>query len=588
MKRILLNLLAMLIVASSCQKDEVEQVFLTLSEDNDIVFPFAGGESYISLSSSHNWEVSSADEWCEIFHANGNNRQGSDLMILLKVAENTESSMRETRITIASETGQSIQKNIKQAGTADVEPHMKTFIFRSSNNPLSLSSDVVCTIEDNNIHVLISHIVPSKKLIPDFSFEGKEVLVNGVVQESGRDSVDFSTPVEYTVQSGTGESRQYTVRVSSFTGLPIVFINTNGNAPIDSKDNYVDGTIRVVENFVTTTSGEMKIKGRGNSTWGLPKKPYKIKFDKKTSLLSEPADKEWVLLANYTDKTSLRNETAFFIGRLSVLDWTPRTHFVEVFINDVYNGTYQLCEQVKIANDRVSVTDDGYLMEVDQLSRLDPGDVYFQTPRLLFNIKEPDVEMDSERYNWIKNYVTNVENLLYNENFDALTGYAQYVDIPSFVDWYLINEITKNNDAIMFSSCYMHIAPNGKLKMGPLWDYDIALGNVNYNNNEKPAGLWIANAKWFAQLLKDPVFVEQVKERFSYFRSRKDDIFMDINENANYLRWSVIETNNRWQTFYTQTWPNYAIWGSYDNEVQYMKNWIDMRFDWLEQAFNEM
>jgi hypothetical protein len=407
-------------------------------------------------------------------------------MILLKVAENTESSMRETRITIASETGQSIQKNIKQAGTADVEPHMKTFIFRSSNNPLSLSSDVVCTIEDNNIHVLISHIVPSKKLIPDFSFEGKEVLVNGVVQESGRDSVDFSTPVEYTVQSGTGESKQYTVRVSSFTGLPIVFINTNGNAPIDSKDNYVDGTIRVVENFVTTTSGEMKIKGRGNSTWGLPKKPYKIKFDKKTSLLSEPADKEWVLLANYTDKTSLRNETAFFIGRLSVLDWTPRTHFVEVFINDVYNGTYQLCEQVKIANDRVNVTDDGYLMEVDQLSRLDPGDVYFQTPRLLFNIKEPDVEMDSERYNWIKNYVTNVENLLYNENFDALTGYAQYVDIPSFVDWYLINEITKNNDAIMFSSCYMHIAPNGKLKMGPLWDYDIALGNVNYNNNEKP------------------------------------------------------------------------------------------------------
>jgi hypothetical protein len=309
-----------------------------------------------------------------------------------------------------------------------------------------------------------------------------------------------------------------------------------------------------------------------------------MKLDDKTSLLGEPKDKEWVLLANYTDKTSLRNETALFMGRLSLLEWTPRTHFVEVFLNEVYNGTYQLCEQIKIATDRVNVTDDGYLLEVDQISRLEAGDVYFQTSRLLFNIKEPDMEEGSEEtYDWIKEYVTNVENMLYAGNFDPETGYAQYVDIPSFVDWYLINEITKNNDAAMWSSCYLNIAPDGKLKMGPLWDFDIGLGNVDYNGNENPTGLYIASAPWFVPLLKDPVFVAQVKERFAYFKSRKSDILNNINSGAEYLKYSMIENNNRWKTLYIYTWPNYAIWGAYNNEVQYLKSWLDARFEWMEQ-----
>jgi hypothetical protein len=469
-------------------------------------------------------------------------------------------------------------------------PRFLSFGFKMSDNPLALISDVDGTVEGDVIQILIPYLITAEKLIPSFTIEGNDVSIGQESQQSGANSVDFSSPVIYTVSNHSGETKQYTVQVSSFTGLPLVFINTKNNATIASKDDYVDATIQIVEGSLGSSgnfSGEMKIKGRGNTTWSMPKKPYKMKFDKKTSLLGEPKDKEWVLLANYSDKTNLRNETAFFMGRSSRLEWTPRTHFVEVFINEVYNGTYQLCEQIKIAEDRVNVTDYGYLLEVDQLSRLDVGDVYFQTSRLLFNIKEPDVEKDSDRYNWIKNYVTNVENMLYAENFDPETGYVQYVDIPSFVDWYLINEITKNNDAVMFSSCYMNIAPDGKLKMGPLWDFDIGLGNINYNGNESPTGFWMATAAWFVQLLKDPVFVVQIKERFEYFKSRKTEIFENINSGATYLKYSVIENNNRWRTLYTSTWPNYAVWGAYDNEVQYMKNWLNTRFDWLEQAFKE-
>ena len=130
-------------------------------------------------------------------------------------------------------------------------------------------------------------------------------------------------------------TKTYKLQVRSFTGLQIVYINTEEKKPIESKEEYVKGTIRVVSNNVNGIpdfESSMNIKGRGNTTWGMPKKPYKIKFDSKVSLLGEPEDKEWVLLANYADKTQLRNEMAFFLGEISSLEYTPRTHFVEVVV----------------------------------------------------------------------------------------------------------------------------------------------------------------------------------------------------------------------------------------------------------------
>jgi hypothetical protein len=223
---------------------------------------------------------------------------------------------------------------------------------------------------------------------------------------------------------------------------------------------------------------------------------------------------------------------------------------------------------------------------VDQLSRLDPDDVYFNTHKMLVNIKEPDVEVNDEKYNYISNYVVEAEDALFGSNFtDPETGYAKYLDVPSFVDWYLINEIAKNNDAIFYSSCYMNLAPGGKLKMGPVWDFDIGFGNINYNDNNSPQGFWVKTSPWMTRLFEDPAFVQKVKERFLYFRSKTDTILSNINTSSAQLKWSAIENNNKWQTLYNATWPNYAISGSYDSEVIYMKNWLNARMDWLETAF---
>ena len=181
----------------------------------------------------------------------------------------------------------------------------------------------------------------------------------------------------------------------------------------------------------------------------MPKKPYRLKFGKKQSLLGEPK-RQVVGAAGQLYGQRLRDTQCdgLAIGHLSCLEFTPTTHFVDVFLNDRYNGTYQLCEHMKISEDRVNVTDEGYLLEADQLDRLSPDDVYFRTERILMNIKdprrgarEPAIRMDQELRQ-------RSGECPYGADFaDPETGYAEYLNVDTSVDWYVISEITKTNDA---------------------------------------------------------------------------------------------------------------------------------------------
>lgn len=477
---------------------------------------------------------------------------------------------------------------------APVAARLEGFRFLASNNPMSLISDVECSVVgDSLIDCHIPHIVDGKMLVPSFEVEGGKLMLNGEEVISDVTALDCSRPLNMELV-GTDHSSACRLCVKCFTGLPVVYIDTENKAAITSKEEYLKGTMRVVEDIVTRGAGDVfecavNIKGRGNSTWGFPKKPYKIKFDEKFSLLGEPADKEWVLLANYTDKTSLRGETAFGLGRMSNLDYTPRTHFVELILNGVYSGTYQLCEQLKVAEQRVNVGDDGFLLEID--SKAEAGDVTFDIAHIgqPINIKEPAVLVGDEAYSYVKRFIEQADAALFGANFkDEAEGYAKYLDVESFVDWYLINEIGKNNDACFFTSCYMNLSRGGKLKMGPLWDFDIAFGNVNYNGCDDPEGFWIKRVPWFTRMFEDARFVEKIKERFACFYESRESIYAEINANADYLKYSAVENNNKWNTLYNYTWPNNLIWGAYENEVQSMKMWLEKRFQWLNEQFAAM
>lgn len=371
---------------------------------------------------------------------------------------------------------------------------------------------------------------------------------------------------------------------------PSVSINTQDAQPIVSKDDYINGTIAIYSNNEEENiEADIRIRGRGNSTWNFPKKPYQIRFNDKEEVLGMPKDKRWILLANYSDKTMLRNKVGFNLGRFSDLEWTPQSRFVELYINSEYLGVYQITQKVEESSNRVDVGNDGYLLEVDQLSRLDENDIYFETTNYLFNIKNPNLDFGDDEYNIIKEYVELTEATLFGDNFkDPTEGYANYIDVTSFVDWYLINEITKNNDAIFFSSVYMNYVPGGKLKMGPIWDFDISLGNINYNDNEKTDGFWIKKATWYTRLFQDPNFVTQVKSRFNYFYNNRHLFQEQIDENTSSLNKAQKRNFKKWPILGTYVWPNYVFYPTYEEEVMYLKSWLNERLEWLKTSIDSL
>jgi hypothetical protein len=429
-------------------------------------------------------------------------------------------------------------------------------------------------------------------LVASFEFEGASVFIGDVVQESGITANDFTDIVTYTVTNSDGDIENFTVDLTRFTGLPVVYLKTDDSVAIDSKDDYVEGDTSIFggRNFDDLEEVEMKIRGRGNSTWMHPKKPFQMKLADKAEFLGMPSDKKWIFLAEYSDKTLLRNKISFEMGYLSNLDWTPQARFAEVYINDEYNGTYNIAQKVEESDNRVPLGDTGYLLEQDQLSRLDPDDVYFDsvvTEKFLINIKEPSLDLDSDEYNYIKDLLGNFEQSLFSSRFlSEADGYANYIDIDSFVDWYLISEITKNVDSQSFSSIFLNVMPGEKIKMGPLWDFDLSFGNVDYADSRYAEGWWVKYHPWYDRLFQDPDFVDQVKVRFAYFRANQDLILEKIDNYAEQLQWSQQENDDLWQTIGIYVWPNPVIFDTYQEEVDHMKMWFRNRMDWLDQEIS--
>ena len=328
----------------------------------------------------------------------------------------------------------------------DTSPRILTFKLLEAQNTDILVSNVSCEIIDESlIEGWIPHLTSDKHLIPHFTSIGT-VKIDGNPITSDVSVIDFSEPVVLTVGEGN-DARTYRVLIHSFTGLPVCWIETEGRKKIESKDQYLKAHMTIQKDVVTRANDkyeyDMEIKGRGNSTWDLPKKPYRIKFDKKESLLDMPKDKAWALLANYMDKSLIRNKVAYNLGEMSHLAWTPHSHFVEVWVNGRYNGNYQLIEKYNVSKNRVDISDDGFLLEIDAYASGETDARYFSTQVLPqpVNIKEPKVEWNDEKYTMVKDFLNEAETALYSYYFtDPEIGWQKYFDATALVDWYLINE----------------------------------------------------------------------------------------------------------------------------------------------------
>ena len=238
------------------------------------------------------------------------------------------------------------------------------------------------------------------------------------------------------------------VEMAFTTGLPVMLITTPDSCSITSKTDWIKkAQIIIVGPYKTELlRTEADIKGRGNVTWRLyPKKPYSLKTNSRISILGMKAAKRWVLLANWADRTLLRNDVAFECARHTSLEWTPSGTFVELVLNGEYQGTYYLCEKIQIDTCRLNIdTNDAYLMEIDdhydEVNKFKSG--LFHLP---YQFREPDDdELTEEQFTYMEHYVEGLEKSLANEDMLMNGEFENWIDPQSFVDWWIVNELCYN------------------------------------------------------------------------------------------------------------------------------------------------
>lgn len=343
----------------------------------------------------------------------------------------------------------------------------------------------------------------------------------------------------------------------------------------------------------------------GNTTWGMPKKPYRLKLVEAGSVLGMPAERNWALLANYADKSMVRNMLAMQLGELAGLAYNPRSRFVEMYFNGEYEGVYQLFEHREVSPNRVDVepldrrtdTDPdlitgGYFLEADW--RRDEDVCWDSSLNVVFCAKDPELRQvdivdpghpSHAQFNYIRDYVNDVERTLEMPG----NAYAEYLDVDAAVNWYLVEELLRNNDARMHSSVFLHKPRGRKLTFGPLWDFDIAAGNIDFNNQESPIGWYMRrNSPWHSRLYENTDFGQRVFEKWCQLRgagvidglgTRVDAIVASIDPAA-------IERNfERWDILGTYVWPNNFIGETYEEEVDFLKSWLDQRAEWMHSEY---
>lgn len=407
---------------------------------------------------------------------------------------------------------------------------------------------------------------------------------------SNREVLEFNSKVLIKEE----EDRLAQEEIERRQNIPVVYIDTRGVA-IRDKENYVDGTITIKDpeklySDVEEFSAPMGIRGRGNSTWSFPKKPWKVKLKEKAPLLDMPADKEWCLLANYSDRTLLRNITAMHLSEICGFPWTPRMRSVEVYLNNEYQGVYNLCEHKKVSKDRVNIDLDAGDVYLEIEEQQDETTCWWTTMGVPMMFSDPE-EPSSEQLSKIKKMFNDFENALRNKDYSQQTGYPKYIDVDSFIDYYIVQELTKNIDGNLRKSSFITIENGGKMVMYHLWDFDLTLGNAGYFAAETGNGyenFWIMNHRWYPYLFRDPAFVDRLQERWAELYPELAKVPQFISEQALYIDKAKDRNFQVWSIHESVDWVMFPSLGSYERELEYLKEFYTRRLGWLNVEINKL
>jgi len=414
------------------------------------------------------------------------------------------------------------------------------------------------------------------------------------------------------------------------SNLPIIVIDTYGQQiPDEPKIPAHMGIIyngETVRNAVTDPfndyDGMIGIELRGSSTQTFPKKSYSVETrdaqgnNRNVPLLGFPAENDWILYGPYSDKALIRNILAYLLSN-DIGRYASRTKCCELVINGEYLGAYVLMEKIKRDKNRVNIskilptdlTGDaltgGYIIKIDKPAgaQLDGWESPFLPysgawQRIFYQYHYPDQDdIVPEQKAYIQNYVYSFESLMNCSNYtDPETGYSKYIDVDSFVDFFILSEISKNVDAYRLSTFFYkdRDSKNGRLFIGPIWDFNLAFGNADYYGGWFVTGWQVdflekddfwQNPFWWQKLMADSSFTNKIHQRWDDLRLNLftvqriyaiiDSLVLHLNEaqQRNFERWPILNE---------YVWPNAFVGGNYPAEIRYLKHWVQNRMLWMD------
>ena len=412
-------------------------------------------------------------------------------------------------------------------------------------------------------------------------------------------------------------------------------INTLGSEIVD--EPKIPSSLTVLLGDSIQYAGNIGIEIRGETSQYFDKKSYGIETwdnnynDLDFDLAWLPEEEDWILYGPYSDKSLIRNKIIYEVSN-SIGMYASRTRYVELFINYNYKGLYILMEKLKRDKNRINIKklengdteneliSGGYIIKIDKSDMDDGSYSDFNSfnsnydingnldgdKKIIFNYEYPKPgDINSYQKNYIIDYINEFEKSLSSSNFsDINNGFRKFIDEKSFIDFFILNELSNNVDGYRLST-YLHKERNGKLKIGPIWDFNLSFGNADYCggnqfdvwtfefNERCPGDFWLIPF-WWKKLLEDEVFVSNLKTRWFELRSNilsdqslenmvnnKFDILYNKTEAAkrNFIKWKILEN---------YVWPNSFVGGTYVNEIEFLKNWIENRTEWLDNEIEKL
>ena len=350
----------------------------------------------------------------------------------------------------------------------------------------------------------------------------------------------------------------------------------------------------------------VRVKGRGNSSWKMPRRSYQIKLHKRDSVLGMPPAKKWLLISNYADASMMRNKLMYDLAG-QMMDFAPQSEFADLWIDGDYRGVYLVCQRIATGKTSLNLkSEQGILAEIDTFYWHD-ADSYFKSnySPAVFTLKDsPADDMEKEdslarkSFSDFEDYVRRFEDLLYAEEKDW-EQISSMMDVESFLSFYLLEEFSENPDSCRTSLYLYQDGPDDVLHMGPVWDFDKALGYAQKGKyGGDPERDYVSNIQeymgtendctWYTELMKIPEFQDAVQE---YYQTTARDVFLSSGQLIEDYRHRIAKSAE-----YTESiWPVAEIaencghdpvqFFCWNDAVDYLKNWTKKRIQYFDQKW---